>query len=181
MDIAAIVNLTRRRWTLAILAAMADGVSGRQAPLIAATGAPRSGFLDSLEHMIATGLLERNAGHGHPLRPEYRLTAAGTLAARMAAKTFAEVPDAGARKLLQKTWSLPILVTARRPVFFGQIRSALHPITDRALSETVKPMQEIGWLTREVDAASRPPRAIYEAVDQGMGIAECWNGPVSLG
>ena len=84
MDINALVNMTSRAWGLPILAAFHDGVPGRQAPLLAATGASRTAFGQSLDHLIECGLVERNPGYGHPLRPEFRLTSAGDKAARVA-------------------------------------------------------------------------------------------------
>ena len=77
MDIKSLVNLTSRAWCLNILALMATGTPGRQAPLLAATSASRTSFAASLEHLFQLNLLERNPGHGHPLRPEFRLTRTG--------------------------------------------------------------------------------------------------------
>ena len=85
MDINLLVKLSSRAWSLPILAQIARGVACRQAPLIAATGAGRTAFGASLTHLIDLKLLERNPGHGHPLRPEFRLTPAGQAAAAMGA------------------------------------------------------------------------------------------------
>ena len=84
MDIELLVKLTSRAWSLSILAHMDRGVPGRQAALISATGAGRTSFRQSLDHLIDLRLLERNPGHGHPLRPEFRLTAEGAEIARIA-------------------------------------------------------------------------------------------------
>ena len=69
MDMEFLVKLTARAWSLSILARLDAGVPGRQAPLLAATGAGRTAFAQSLAHLHALGLLERNPGHGHlPLK-----------------------------------------------------------------------------------------------------------------
>lgn len=86
MDISLFVNITSRAWALPILSNLHTGVAGRQAPLLAATGASRTAFAQSMEHLISIGLLERNPGHGHPLRPEFRLTPSGIKAAAIAHK-----------------------------------------------------------------------------------------------
>ena len=80
MDISEIVNVASRAWALPILNCLHGGVPGRQAPLLAATGAGRTAFAQSIGHLIEIGLVERNPGHGHPLRPEFRLTEAGKAA-----------------------------------------------------------------------------------------------------
>jgi hypothetical protein len=48
VDIAALVNVSSRAWSLAILGALASGTSGRQAALLSATGAGRTAFAASL-------------------------------------------------------------------------------------------------------------------------------------
>ena len=93
MNMQLLVNLTSKAWSLKILARLHAGVSGRQAPLIAATGASRSSFAASLEHLFQLGLLERNPGHGHPLRPEFRLTDKGKAVAAMASRIEEIVPN----------------------------------------------------------------------------------------
>lgn len=92
MDISQLVNITSRAWALPILSSLHTGVAGRQAPLLAATGASRTAFAQSMEHLISIGLLERNPGHGHPLRPEFRLTPPGIEAAAIAHKFKAPPP-----------------------------------------------------------------------------------------
>ena len=58
MDIEFLVKLTARAWSLSILARLDAGVPGRQAPLLAATGAGRTAIAQSLAHLHALGLLE---------------------------------------------------------------------------------------------------------------------------
>ncbi|MGB7270169.1 MAG: transcriptional regulator, partial [Albidovulum sp.] len=51
MDIVLFVNITSRAWALPILSNLHEGVAGRQAPLLAATGASRTAFSQSLDHL----------------------------------------------------------------------------------------------------------------------------------
>ena len=74
MDINLLVKITQRAWSMNILALMHEGTAGRQATLLAKTGAGRTAFAQSLHHLIELNLVQRNPGHGHPLRPEYILT-----------------------------------------------------------------------------------------------------------
>ncbi len=169
MDINLLVNISARAWAIPILAQLHAGVAGRQAPLLAATGASRTAFSQSMGHLIDLGLLERNPGHGHPLRPEFRLTALGIAAAKIAHNVHKTTsPDD--RVLLRRSWTLPILATLHRPRPFGEIRQTLGPITDRALSQSLRSMEAHDWVDRRVDETSRPPKPMYCAINRGTEI-----------
>ena len=170
MDIEALVKLTSRAWALDILALMHGGVAGRQAVLLAATGASRAALRQSLEHVVALGLLERNPGHGHPLRPEYRLTRRGAAAAKLAAAILRAVPDRNQAALLRKAWTVPVLAVTAAPCRFSEIKARLHLVTDRALSLSLERLQARHWLQRDIDLSDRPPRPLYRAANTGRDI-----------
>jgi len=171
MDIRTLVKLTSRAWSLEILAQIYAGVPGRQAPLLAASGAGRTAFAQSLVHLIELGLLERNPGHGHPLRPEFRLTRTGEQAAAFADKIRQAAPKQVAGHLLRRAWTIPVLVVSKHPQFFKDIRRTLLPITDRALSQSLKQLQAQRWIRRDVDLTRRPMRPLYQASDIGAEIS----------
>ncbi len=171
MDIPILVKLTSRAWSLKILALLHEGVPGRQAPLIAAAGAGRTAFAASLDHLIEMGFLERNPGHGHPLRPEFRLTAAGRAIAPLAHRIERVVQDPAGAQLLRRAWTVPLLAVAQDPVPFSAMKRALDPITDRSLSNALKSLDAQAWIARRVEAAHRPPRPLYVAANEGAEIA----------
>ena len=170
MDIDALVKVTSRAWSLNILALMHAGTPGRQAPLLAASGAGRTAFAQSLGHLIDLGLVERNPGHGHPLRPEYRLTPKGAEIARVADRVARAVPRPSERDLLRRAWTIPVLAVSQEPQCFTDIKNRLPPITDRALSQSLKLLQGRRWLERRIDPVTRPPRPLYQAANAGMLI-----------
>lgn len=170
MDIDQLVKLTSRAWSLSILAQLHRGTPGRQAPLIAATGASRAAFAQSLRHLFDLKLLEKNPGHGHPLRPEFRLTEQGKAFAAMADSITRAVPRPEGRALIRRSWTVPILTTLQAPQNFTTIRNELAPITDRALSQSLQRLEAQSWVAREVNAASHPPRPIYRAINAGKSI-----------
>jgi DNA-binding HxlR family transcriptional regulator len=170
MDIDRLVKLTSRAWSLSILARLDAGTPGRQAALLAATGAGRTAFAQSLAHLIALGLIERNPGHGHPLRPEFRLTAEGLLAAAMASRIEQQTSAPDAQTLLRRSWTLPVLSATRRPRHFSEIKTTLSAITDRALSLTLSQLQTRLWVERRIDPSGRPPRPLYQAANAGAEI-----------
>ena len=173
MDINQIVKVSAKSWALKILALMHNGVPGRQAPLLAATTAGRTAFGQSLQYLVEIGMLERNPGHGHPLRPEFRLTEAGTQAASMAAAVLALVEeDESGFALMRKTWTLPILSVLKEQKRFSEIKSLLPAITDRALSQALLQVEEKGWLNRDIVLEGRHPFPIYQTVGLGADIAD---------
>lgn len=169
MDIKAFVNLTSRAWALTILSLLHAGVPGRQAPLLAKSGASRTAFAQSLQHLVEQAMLERNPGHGHPLRPEYRLTGHGARAAKLAHQIQQTVKP-GDQFLLRRAWTLPILTTLQEPGHFNDIKRVLPMITDRALSQSLKSMEDRKWVRRSVDDLARPPRSLYSAINTGRKL-----------
>lgn len=166
-----LVNITSRAWALPILSSLHSGVAGRQAPLLAATGASRTAFAQSMDHLIEMGLVERNPGYGHPLRPEFRLTQMGGAAA-VIANRVRSVSTKEDWRLLRRSWTLPVLTSLRMPSHFNEIKRSLPSITDRALSQSLKSMEARSWVRRSVDGAARPPRSIYSAVNTGGLISQ---------
>ncbi len=172
MDIKTLVNITSRAWSLNILALLHQGVPGRQAPLLAATSASRTSFTSSLRHLLQLELLERNPGHGHPLRPEFRLTPSGIEAAETADRIVKVVPDDTQFALLRRSWTVPILAVTNVPRRFSFIKSDLATVTDRALSTTLYQLEDREWLQRDIDTSKRVPFPTYHAANKGIEINE---------
>ncbi len=171
MDIDLLVKVTSRAWSLKILALMHEGVPGRQARLLAASGASRTTFVHSLRHLEELGVLERNPGHGHPLRPEFRLTAKGEALAPMAHRIENAARDASGETLIRKSWTVPVLAVAEKPRVFSDLKRDLTPITDRALSKSLQELTHHQWIERSVDIELHPPRPFYQVVNEGADIA----------
>lgn len=178
MDINTLVKLTSRAWSLNILALLHAKVPGRQAPLLAATNASRTAFAASLAHLIELGMIERNPGHGHPLRPEFRLTPTGIEAASVASRIITTVRTEDETRLLRKTWTVPVLALAGTPHRFSAIKSGLTIITDRALSSSLHQLEERNWIRRDIDTAERMPFPTYQAVNAGKEISRAVGLPL---
>ena len=171
MDINLLVKVTARSWSLNILALMHGGVPGRQASLLTASGASRTAFVQSLRHLLELGLLERQPGYGHPLRPEYRLTKKGMEIASVADKIIGMISRPSEHVLLRRAWTIPVLAASQKPRYFTDIKKDLVWITDRALSRSLKQLEAHHWLQRIVDAETRPPRPLYKAANLGAQIS----------
>lgn len=179
MYISSFVNITSKAWALPILSSLHLGVAGRQAPLLTATGASRSAFAQSMDHLIEHGLVERTPGYGHPLRPEFRLTPIGIEAAALAHKVQ-RVTSEDDQRLLRRSWTLPVLTTLQTPSHFNDIKRNLQTITDRALSQSLKSMEARDWVQRSVHDTARPPRSIYRAVNTGGMISQITAAEISF-
>lgn len=178
MNINLLVNVASRAWALPVLGALHDGVIARQSRLIAATGAGRAAFVQSLTHLIDLGLVERNPGHGHPLRPEFRLTTQGKPVAEAASRINKLTPF-GEHDLLRRTWTVPVLASLSRPKHFGEVRADLGAITDRALAQSLQRIEAHDWISRRVNIHHRPPRPIYQSANEGLVIGQIVTGDLA--
>lgn len=166
-----LVNISSKAWALKILALMDSGVPGRQAPLIAAAGASRPTFVASLNHLVDLELLEKNPGHGHPLRPEFRLTPQGALAASLAGRIINAVPNDAALNILKRSWTVPILATTQSPQRFAAIKTTLGRVTDRALSQSLLFLEKREWLRRDIVVSERTMFPTYQAIHGGAEVS----------
>ena len=173
------VILTSRAWALPILSQMRKGIAGRQALLLLVTGASRGAFVQSLNHLISMGYLERNPGHGHPLRPEFRLTKQGVEVATLAENILAVAKGEG-QDLLRRSWTLPVPASLYKPSVFGEVKGKLPTISDRALSQSLKSLEDQMWLTRRIEQVSRPPRSMYSSTNTGWAISEALTDAISF-
>ncbi len=159
---AALVELVHHRWAVPVLAWLYRWKGSRFVHLCRGLGASAGGVREALDLLIAHGLTTRAADYGHPLRPEYALTPSGLECGAAAAgleDIIAALPEAAA---FRGKWALPVLLALRDgPARFGEIRRATPGITDRALSLTLRALEESQMILRRVEGAY-PPRSLYE-------------------
>ena len=164
--------LMAARWLVPLMAHVAGAGGGsRFAAMLASLGAPRSMLAASLIALQEAGWLARNAGHGHPLRPEYVLTGKGEPIATFCAQVMAQRERLGLEPGMLSRWSLPLV--ARLDVDkarFSALRDGLRPVTPRALSLTLKQMLSVELINRALEDEF-PPVAIYGLTARGRELA----------
>ncbi|MFK8081934.1 MAG: winged helix-turn-helix transcriptional regulator [Granulosicoccus sp.] len=128
--------------------------------------ASRTSISAAVQHLVELGYVRKNTGHGHPLRPAYILTLKGRGVAAWAAELDSEL-EVAEWKIARRTWTLPILRESSPERRFGELRSKLYPVTDRALSQTLKTLGEKHWLDRYVDVDQSPPSVTYAPLGTG--------------
>jgi DNA-binding HxlR family transcriptional regulator len=165
-------RLVAGRWLVPLMAHVGAEEGSRFAVMLARIGLSRSVLAASLEQLQEAGWLRRNPGHGHPLRPEYILTAAGAPVAAFCAKVMAQREKLGLEPGQMPRWSLPLISRlGRAPARFSALRAALAPVTPRALSLTLKQMLSTDLVDRALEDEF-PPTAIYGLTGRGFQLAE---------
>ena len=163
-------RLVHYRWAVPVLAELHRGQGGRFVNLTHTLGISRESLRRTLAFLTDTGLIERNPGHGHPLRPEYLLTIEGE---RLGEPSVAltdllvelDLADIGLRK-----WSLPILAVLNRECRYSELRAALPGMSNRALALALKDLATAGLVSRTV-TTDYPPATVYGATATGLHLA----------
>jgi DNA-binding HxlR family transcriptional regulator len=167
MSTAELISLFHHRWAAPALAELArrDGV--RFVELQNRLGVGRESLRRALDALLALGYARRNPGYGHPLRPEYLVTASGSDAGAACARVL----SAGDPDLLLRKWSVPTLSELDDDRRFSELRARLAGVTPRALALALSELEIGGLVEREV-FASRPPFAVYRATAAGHRVRE---------
>jgi DNA-binding HxlR family transcriptional regulator len=163
-----LVALFHHRWAAPALAILAERGGARFAELQRKLGVGRESLRRALDALLELGLVRRNPGYGHPLRPEYLVSAAGKEAGAACARLLGSTQD---HDLLLRKWSVPTLAQLREPRRFSELRAALPAVTPRALALALKDLEGGGLVERQV-LATRPPSTVYRASRTGRRLAE---------
>ncbi|MEJ2088406.1 MAG: helix-turn-helix domain-containing protein [Gammaproteobacteria bacterium] len=133
--------------------------------------ASRQSLRAALAVAMDLGMIERNPGYGHPLRPEYLLTEPGRRVARACAEYAHMTERAGVAEIRFRKWTAPILYSlSQGHCRFSEIETDLGEITPRALTASLRSLCETGLVLREVED-DYPPRAAYRLSRNGARAA----------
>lgn len=171
-----ISGLLHHRWAVPVLAelqrAHSAGAGGAKfITLVNRVGVARQTLSRTLEALIDAGWVMRNPGYGHPMRPEYVLTAAGKRIAPLCARLWRvlrrlDAEDAGLRK-----WPLAIAAAMADGAHrFNDIRHAIPTVTARALTLALKQLQDAALIERIV-YDEYPPTVEYRLSSRAKHIA----------
>lgn len=167
-----LIQLGSHRWLVPLLADLAAHRGARFVELVNRLNLPRDSLSRTLEAAAAIGWVQRNPGHGHPLRPEYILTEAGAAAATRAATIAAAQAAIGLLPGATTRWSLPLVAgIGSGHDRFNALSRLLTPATPRALSQGLSGLATHGLVVREV-LDMRPPASRYDLTTSGQVLAE---------
>jgi DNA-binding HxlR family transcriptional regulator len=166
-----LVALFHNRWSVPILAELHRQRGSRFATLARMLGMNRESLRRTLAALIEGGLVGRNPGYGHPLRPEYVLTTRGD---RIAARSRPLVDLLRARGLEEvglKKWSMPVVYAlSSEPLRFSELRDRLEGISPRALALALKELESAGIVERRV-TEDYPPATSYRLAAHARRLA----------
>jgi DNA-binding HxlR family transcriptional regulator len=167
-----LLTLSSQRWLAPLLAELAAQDGARFAGLLHRLQLPRDSLVRALTAAQALGWVMRNPGHGHPLRPEYLLTAAGREVARQAAAIGAAQAQLAIAPGTITRWGLPIVAAIHggHDRFNGLTRQ-LAPATPRALSQALLALDRHALIARDI-IDLRPPASRYWLTARGQILAE---------
>lgn len=146
-----LVALFHRRWAAPVLAELAADDGAKFVTLARRLGSAPPVLRATLEALIEQGWIERNPGHGHPMRPEYLLTGEGRALAPPTLRLVRTVHRMHLEPLAFRKWTMPVTyVLGDEPLRFNELGTRLPGITPRALIRALKDMQASDLLRRDV-------------------------------
>lgn len=163
--------LIASRWFVPLLALASREQGVRSAALAARLGISRSMLAGVLDRLAAKGWIARNPGHGHPLRPEYILTAAGRPVGAWCERVMEERRLLGLDSAPLGRWALPLVGRLdRRWGRFSWLEAQLSPISPRSLSLALKQLLDLRLVERRLED-DFPPRPLYGLTGRGQRLA----------
>ncbi len=160
------------RWAVPVLAELhGNPAHGRVAALMNRLGTGRESLRRALTALEELGLVGRNRGYGHPLRPEFVLSPAGSRLGPWAGEFLSGARRRGLLDLLLRKWSVPVLVAlGEGGDRFSHLEAALPGITARALALSLKDLEKAGLVERRV-TDGHPVAVRYRLSRRGRGLA----------
>jgi DNA-binding HxlR family transcriptional regulator len=129
-----LINLVHFRWALPILAELYRNNGCKFVTLVTCLKLSKDALSRTLNALITQDLVMRNPGYGHPLRPEYILTAKGQRIGQAVFELIQTLERLEITDIALKKWSLPIILLLQDQPRFTDILEQLPGLTTRALA-----------------------------------------------
>jgi DNA-binding HxlR family transcriptional regulator len=160
-----LIDLFHHRWAAPALALLSERGGARFVELQRRLDVARESLRRALDALIELGYARRNEGYGHPLRPEYVITARG----RELAPLARAVASARERDTLLRKWSVPVLAVLNADRRFSELRKELPGVTARALALALRDLEDAKLVRRQV-RPTRPPSTVYRRTARGARV-----------
>lgn len=168
--LAPLIELVHHRWNIPVIAELHQRSGAKFVTLVNALYVSRASLSTSLQDLIDLGLVRKNPGHGHPMRPEYLLTKEGTEIGEECLSLTRLVRRRNETDLAFRKWTLPLVAAIGDDVRrFNEVRDALLGATPRAVTLGLKSILEQRWAARTL-IDDYPPAAGYELMPRGQSV-----------
>jgi len=166
-------NLFHFRWVIPIIDVLYAQKGGKYVTLLRELQISRSVLTSTLRKLTAQGFVMRNPGYGHPLRPEYLLTDPGSKLGPFCHEMMQCFPNRKERRHFLSKWAVQIiyLCSTKGEIRFSELKSALAPITSRALSEELKQLASEEYVERRI-IEGYPPLTTYRPAKKSISIVQ---------
>jgi DNA-binding HxlR family transcriptional regulator len=170
--LAELSRLFHHRWSVPVLAELARTHGSRFVNLSRRLGIGRDSLRRTLAWLIEQGLVMQNPGYGHPLRPEYLLTARGRALAPACTALLRALDELDVEHVGLNKWSMPVMAAldGAGETRFGQLRGRLPAVSPRALTLALKALAQAGLVERRV-VDSFPPTTLYALASRAGPIS----------
>jgi DNA-binding HxlR family transcriptional regulator len=163
------IRLFHHRWAVPVLAELRRERGSRFVTLANRIGVTRDSLRRTLTALIKDGLVERNPGYGHPLRPEYVLTEEGARVGAVCDRLLTALD--GLEGVALRKWSMPVVrALSDEPRRFSELRAGLPSVSARALALALKNLQAAELVERTV-TDDYPPGTVYRLTDRARRLA----------
>ena len=174
--LAPLIELVHHRWNIPVIAELHRRSGAKFVTLANSLDVSRGSLSASLNDLIELGLAERNQGHGHPMRPEYLLSAAGHEIGEDCLSLTRLVIRRDESRLAFRKWTLPLVAAIGEEVRrFNEMRAVLRDASPRAVALGLKSMLAGGWVTRSL-IDNHPPTTIYRLLPKGHRVLDRVDG-----
>lgn len=166
-----ISSLFHHRWAAPVLAELHRSKGSRFVTLSNRLGLGRESLRRTLTALIDAGLVMKNPGYGHPLRPEYVLTDRGAAVAPACARLMAALERLDANDIGLKKWSMPaVFALADGECRYSELRKRMPGVTPRALTLALKDLAAAQLVERRV-TPDYPPASVYRLRPRARPLA----------
>jgi DNA-binding HxlR family transcriptional regulator len=166
-----LIMLSKGRWLAPLIADLAMHEGGRFVELSRRLNLSGESLTRTLSAGMSTGLIMRNPGYGHPLRPEYVLTGEGARIAAIAQAQLAAQTQVSLAPGALTRWGLPIVHLIGTGLNrFNDLSRALMTATPRALSQGLQTLGSHELVERRL-VDSYPPASRYDLTAAGSILA----------
>ncbi len=165
-----LASLVHHRWNILVIAELYCLSGAKFITLVNRLDASRGPLSAALEHLVELGFVVKNTEHGHPMRPEYLLTAQGLAIGEECLTLVRILKRRNELDLAFRKWTLPLVVAiGDRTLRFNELRSSLDDATPRAITMGLKSLLHHGWASRRL-IDDFPPTAGYKLQRKGQRI-----------